>query len=232
MHTCNHAARRLGHRYESIMLGLFSVFRGFGGGGARVTGELNELHAGFSRDGFHYLRPVGPGGVRVALMPYVEFFVPRYAHARGLVLEREGRRHRVSGTQRRLRRQRQRQRPWETMRESTWDGGRDCVLFAWRAFLTMVTGRFSDRYSYPRKEFPHTDVQSVANGLVVKGDLIYLYAMGRTGQPAWSPGHSPGGNRSMAVAMLRRDGFASIETTDEALEAGHSGHSVRRMRLS
>ena len=137
--------------YESIMIGLFSVFRGFGGGGNRVTGELNEVHAGYSRDGFHYYRPLNAnGGPRAALMPF----------------------------------------------------------------------------SYPAKLFPHTDVQSVANGMVVHDDLIYLYGMGRTGQPLWTPGHSPGGNRSMAVATLRRDGFVSLETDDAGTPSEVLTHPV------
>lgn len=52
--------------YESVNVGLFSIFRGFGGGGNRITGELDELHAGFTRDGFHWFRQLP----RRALMPY------------------------------------------------------------------------------------------------------------------------------------------------------------------
>ena len=40
--------------YESVSAGFFSIFRGFGGGGERTTGELDELHIGFSRDGFNW----------------------------------------------------------------------------------------------------------------------------------------------------------------------------------
>ena len=47
-------------------MGLFSIFRGFGGGGNRITGELDELHAGFTRDGFHWFRQLP----RRALMPF------------------------------------------------------------------------------------------------------------------------------------------------------------------
>eukprot|EP00937_MAST-01D_sp_MAST-1D-sp2_P001339 g1339.t1 len=45
--------------YESVLLGLLAVFRGSGGGagGGRATGELNELHLGTSRGGFHFSRP-------------------------------------------------------------------------------------------------------------------------------------------------------------------------------
>ena len=51
--------------YESINVGLFAIFRGFGGGSNRITGELDELHAGFTRDGFHWFRQLP----RRALMP-------------------------------------------------------------------------------------------------------------------------------------------------------------------
>ena len=51
---------------ESVNVGLFSIFRGFGGGGNRITGELDELHAGFTRDGFHWFRQLP----RRALMPF------------------------------------------------------------------------------------------------------------------------------------------------------------------
>ena len=41
-----------GATYESVNLFFLAIFRGFGGGGDRVTAELNELHLGYSRDGF------------------------------------------------------------------------------------------------------------------------------------------------------------------------------------
>ena len=44
--------------YESVMLGLFSVWRGESG----MREKINEVTLGFSRDGFHWHRP-GSGGV-------------------------------------------------------------------------------------------------------------------------------------------------------------------------
>ena len=61
-------------------------------------------------------------------------------------------------------------------------------------------------------------MQSAANGIIVHEDTITFFAMGRTGQPQHYVGASPGGNRSMATATLRRDGFASLETTGAGLE--------------
>ena len=125
--------------YESVLIGLYAIFRGFSGGGSRITGELNELHIGTSRDGFHFSRP--PPSQR-------------------------------------------------------------------RAFMG---------YSYPEHSFPNTDVQSVANGMVVSDHLITFFGMGRTGQPQYYSSDNPGGNRSMAAATIRRDGFASLETTGAGL---------------
>ena len=46
--------------HESVLVGLFAVFRGFydGGGFQRTSGELNSIYLGFSRDGFTWHRPL------------------------------------------------------------------------------------------------------------------------------------------------------------------------------
>ena len=112
---------------ESVNVGLFSIFRGFGGGGNRITGELDELHAGFTRDGFHWFRQLP----RRALMP-----------------------------------------------------------FSWPEFT------------------PHrSDVQSIANGMLVTEDEIKIFASSRSGLPFAGSQHSPGGNHTVVASTLRRDGF-------------------------
>jgi hypothetical protein len=42
--------------YESIMLGLFTIFHG-NGTGPRRHHHMNDLTLGYSRDGFHWYRP-------------------------------------------------------------------------------------------------------------------------------------------------------------------------------
>ena len=116
--------------YESVNVGLFSIFRGFGGGGDRITGELDELHAGYTRDGFHFYRPV-----------------PR------------------------------------------------------KAFMA---------YSWPEFSSHRSDVQSIANGILVTEDAVTIFASSRSGLPFSGPKHSPGGNHTVVAATIRRDGFASI----------------------
>jgi hypothetical protein len=123
--------------YESVNVGLFSIFRGFGGGGNRITGELDELHAGYTRDGFHFFRPL---------------------HARGAPL----------------------------------------MPYSWPEFT------------------PHrTDVQSIANGMLVDDETITVFASARSGLPFSGPKHSPGGNHTVVAARLRRDGFASISNAGQ-----------------
>ena len=116
--------------YESVDVGLFSIFRGFGGGGERITGELDELHAGYTRDGFHFYRPV-----------------PR------------------------------------------------------KPFMS---------YSWPEFTPHRSDVQSIANGMLVTEDTVTIFASSRSGLPFSGPKHSPGGNHTVVAATIRRDGFASI----------------------
>lgn len=107
--------------YESILLGLFTIWRG------QPTGrpKPNELVVGYSRDGFHWDRPV-----RTAFIP---------------VSERRG----------------------------DWNWG---------------------------------NVQSSGGGCLVVGDKLYFYVSGRAGQP----GNSRSGVCSTGLAVLRRDGFASL----------------------
>ena len=57
-----------GANYESVNLLFLAIFRGFGGGGDRTTGELNELHLGYSRDGFGIHRPTTPNATRTAFL--------------------------------------------------------------------------------------------------------------------------------------------------------------------
>jgi hypothetical protein len=129
-----------GTNYESVNLIFIAIFRGFGGGGDRVTGELNELHLGYSRDGFQVFRPSNPNATR-------------------------------------------------------------------KAFLAP---------SWPTASWHHTDVQSVGGGLVLSDDdTLRIYVSARSGLPHTGHSHSPGGNRTMGFATLRRDGFISADDTGE-----------------
>jgi hypothetical protein len=125
-----------GANYESVNIFFMAIFRGFGGGGDRVTGELNELHLGFSRDGFQAYRPL-----------------PR------------------------------------------------------RAFMAP---------SWPEASWHHTNVQSVGGGVVLADeDTLRIYASSRSGLPHTGLHHSPGGNRTMGFATIRRDGWASVTDSGE-----------------
>jgi hypothetical protein len=54
------------------------------------------------------------------------------------------------------------------------------------------------------------NVQSVGGGCVVVGDHLYFYVSGRSGVP----GTNQPGRSSTGLAVLRRDGFASMERLD------------------
>ena len=66
------------------------------------------------------------------------------------------------------------------------------------------------RYSWPEFSPHRSDVQSIANGMLVTDATITLFASSRSGLPFSGPKHSPGGNHTVVAARLRRDGFASI----------------------
>jgi len=56
--------------YESVIVGLFSIFTGkycASGAGFNRTGEWDSVFLGFSRDGFHWTRPIIDGAHRVFL---------------------------------------------------------------------------------------------------------------------------------------------------------------------
>ena len=138
---------------ESVNVGLFSIFRGFGGGGNRITGELDELHAGFTRDGFHWFRQLP----RRALMPF------------------------------------------------SWPGEHDRMR---TIFLAGLGLRSSHRMRCVAEFTPHrSDVQSIANGMLVTEDEIKIFASSRSGLPFAGSQHSPGGNHTVVAATMRRDGF-------------------------
>ena len=72
-------------------------------------------------------------------------------------------------------------------------------------------------FSWPQFTTHRSDVQSVANGILVDADTITLLASSRSGLPYVPVGseHSPGGNHTVVRARLRRDGFASISDGGE-----------------
>ena len=108
--------------YESLLLGLFSIWRGQPADRAK----FNEVHVGFSRDGFHWDRPC--------------------------------------------------RRPLVAPSEQFGD---------WNAF----------------------NLQSAGGCCLVVGDQLWFYVSGRSGKP----GSTESGICSTGVAMLRRDGFASLD---------------------
>ena len=70
--------------------------------------------------------------------------------------------------------------------------------------------------SWPQHSWHHADVQSVGGGLVLADDdTLRIYASSRSGLPHTGLHHSPGGNRTMGYATLRRDGFASVVDSGE-----------------
>ena len=71
--------------------------------------------------------------------------------------------------------------------------------------------------SWPEASSHHTDVQSVGGGLVLADeDTLRIYASSRSGLPHTpAPNQSPGGNRTMGFATLRRDGFVSVTDSGE-----------------
>lgn len=116
--------------YESLMIGLFTIWRG----DANVPEgrpKPNSVYAGFSRDGYHFDRPLR------------EPFIP--------VSERKG----------------------------DWNWG---------------------------------NVQSAAGGCLVMGDELWFYFSGRAGS---NDGKSRDGNGATGIAVLRRDGFASMNARDK-----------------
>ena len=60
------------------------------------------------------------------------------------------------------------------------------------------------KQAWPVHTWNNNDVQSVGGGLVVDGSELLIYGSGRMGLP-YDP-HWTGGNSSMGLATLRRDG--------------------------
>lgn len=63
--------------------------------------------------------------------------------------------------------------------------------------------------SWPAHSWHNNGLGTVGAGLVLRDDRLWFYAKGTSGlpfDPSWS-----GGNASMGVASLRRDGFTSVE---------------------
>jgi hypothetical protein len=64
--------------YESVMICLFAIFRGFVNDagttdGTRTSGEHNEVYLGFSRDGFHFWRQYDGTAVEGGVRPRLPF---------------------------------------------------------------------------------------------------------------------------------------------------------------
>ncbi|MCC6262244.1 MAG: glycosyl hydrolase family 32 [Bryobacterales bacterium] len=122
--------------YESLMLGLFSIWRGPENAEVKDRPKRNEIVLGYSRDGFHWDRP--------DRRPFIG------------VSEKRG----------------------------DWNWG---------------------------------NVQSVGGGCVVVGDNLYFYFSGRRGNPSGKAGVSADGDAGTGLAVLRRDGFASMDAAGEGV---------------
>jgi hypothetical protein len=120
--------------YESLMLGLFSIWRGPENENIKDRPKRNEIVLGYSRDGFHWDRPD---------------------------------RHPFIGV---------------SDKRGDWNWG---------------------------------NVQSVGGGCVVVGDKLYFYFSGRRGNPEGIPGAKADAGAATGLAILRRDGFASMRAKGE-----------------
>lgn len=120
--------------YESLMLGLFTIWRGPENENITDRPKRNEIVLAYSRDGFHWDRP--------DRTPFIG------------VSERRG----------------------------DWNWG---------------------------------NVQSVGGGCVVVGDELYFYFSGRQGNPDHLPGVKTDATAATGLAILRRDGFASMHADRE-----------------
>ncbi len=61
------------------------------------------------------------------------------------------------------------------------------------------------------------NVQSVGGGCIVVGDKLYFYFSGRRGNPSGAPGINADGDASTGLAVLRRDGFASMDAIGQGV---------------
>lgn len=122
--------------YESLLLGLFAIWRGPENKDVKDRAKRNEIVLGYSRDGFHWDRP--------DRTPFIG------------VSERRG----------------------------DWNWG---------------------------------NVQPVGGGCLIVGDKLYFYFGARRGNPEATPGKSADTDGATGLAMLRRDGFASMDGTGELL---------------
>ncbi|MCC6588713.1 MAG: glycosyl hydrolase family 32 [Bryobacterales bacterium] len=120
--------------YESLLLGLFTVWRGPENNQVKDRAKRNEIVLGYSRDGFHWDRP--------DRTPFIG------------VSEKRG-------------------------------------------------------------DFNWGNVQSVGGGCLIVGDKLYFYFGARRGNPESTPGKSADTDGATGLATLRRDGFASMETTGQ-----------------
>lgn len=120
--------------YESLMLGLFSIWRGPENENVKDRPKRNEIVLGYSRDGFHWDRP--------DRRPFIG------------VSDKRG----------------------------DWNWG---------------------------------NVQSVGGGCVIVGDKLYFYFSGRRGNPESVQGVKADGDAATGLAILRRDGFASMQAVGE-----------------
>jgi len=118
--------------YESLMLGLFAVWRGPENKDVKDRAKRNEIVLGYSRDGFHWDRP--------DRTPFIG------------VSEKRG----------------------------DWNWG---------------------------------NVQPVGGGCLIVGEKLYFYFGARQGNPESTPGKSADTGGATGLAILRRDGFASMEAT-------------------
>jgi hypothetical protein len=116
--------------YESLMLGLFTVWRGPENWDVKDRPKRNEIVLAYSRDGFHWDRP--------DRTPFIG------------VSDKRG----------------------------DWNWG---------------------------------NVQSVGGGCLIVGDKLYFYFTGRRGNPESDPKKSADQDAAMGLAVLRRDGFASMD---------------------
>lgn len=116
--------------YESVMLGLFTMWRGPENQDVKDRPKRNEVVLGYSRDGFHWDRP--------DRTPFIG------------VSEKRG----------------------------DWNWG---------------------------------NVQSAGGGCLIVDDKLYFYFSGLRGNPESIPGKNADQDASMGLAILRRDGFASMD---------------------
>lgn len=116
--------------YESLLLGLFAIWRGPENKDVKDRAKRNEIVLGYSRDGFHWDRP--------DRTPFIGV-------------------------------------------------------------------------SEQRGDFNWGNVQPVGGGCLIVGDKLYFYFGARRGNPEGTPGKSADTDGNTGLAILRRDGFASMD---------------------